>query len=439
MNRRRSAAGAALGAAVLLVLAAVWPAGAARTSALWQDDVWARAQVHAVIPSHSLSYVRAGAQFACGLLDGEIWCWGSNANGRLGTGSTSPASSNVPLGPVNGALAGRDVTANDVGSGDNGTFACTVASGAAYCWGQSFAGQTGNFDPSTPSDAAGSLAPVPVWATGASPLAGRTVVEIEAGETVACALTSDGEAACWGQGSTINPDRFSQPKKVVAVPHAPTGDIPVGASISLLDTDTTTVCAIAGGLPYCWGTNNSGQVGNGTTVDAPNPVAVSGLGQVTDITTGKLHTCALSDGAAYCWGQNEGGSLGDGTTVQRTTPVPVLMPTEGGQPVTFTHIAAGYSNTCAITTVGHVYCWGQGANGQLGNGSATDSSVPVLVPTPSGITAFDDVTVGSGFVCATAATAVYCWGNGTNGELGNGASTSSNVPTTPVVAPGSAP
>jgi alpha-tubulin suppressor-like RCC1 family protein len=147
----------------------------------------------------------------------------------------------------------------------------------------------------------------------------------------------------------------------------------------------------------------------------------------------------LSDGAAYCWGQNEGGSLGDGTTVQRTTPVPVLMPTEGGQPVTFTHIAAGYSNTCAITTVGHVYCWGQGANGQLGNGSATDSSVPVLVPTPSGITAFDDVTVGSGFVCATAATAVYCWGNGTNGELGNGASTSSNVPTTPVVAPGSAP
>ncbi|MDQ3698375.1 MAG: hypothetical protein M3373_10185 [Gemmatimonadota bacterium] len=130
----------------------------------------------------------------------------------------------------------------------------------------------------------------------------------------------------------------------------------------------------------------------------------------TTVTTGGAHTCALtSSGAAYCWGSNSSGQLGDGTANQCTynvacSTIPVAV--TGG--LTFSRIAAGAAHTCAIATSGQTYCWGSNNLGQLGNGTTTQSRVPVLV---AGGHSFTQISGGNAQTCAvTAAGAAHCWG-----------------------------
>src|ERR1022692_450944 len=196
-------------------------------------------------------------------------------------------------------------------------------------------------------------------------------------------------------------------------------------------------CAIESGKAYCWGDNGSRQLGHGSTVGSSVPVAVdtSGVlaGQVlTQITAGGAYTCALDGaGAAYCWGDNRSGQLGDGGTVSNSS-VPVAVKTSGvlaGQALT--QITAGWYDTCALDASGAAYCWGYNADGELGDGKAGDSSVPVAVDT-SGVLAGRALTqIAAGWIdaCAVdAAGAAYCWGYNADGELGNGSTVGSTVP-----------
>jgi alpha-tubulin suppressor-like RCC1 family protein len=114
-------------------------------------------------------------------------------------------------------------------------------------------------------------------------------------------------------------------------------------------------------------------------------------GNFTTIATGGAHTCALnSTGNAYCWGTNASGHIGNGTTTSSNAPVAVTMPTG----VTFTSIGAGFKHTCALTTTGTVYCWGENSSGNLGNGTTTDSNIPVAVTMPAGVT-FTTISVNN--------------------------------------------
>ncbi|OUZ09114.1 hypothetical protein BHE97_11465 [Aeromicrobium sp. PE09-221] len=185
-------------------------------------------------------------------------------------------------------------------------------------------------------------------------------------------------------------------------------------------------CAIADARAYCWGWNAYGQLGN-TTTDSSVPVAVTGLDDpVTAITAGWAHTCAVTDaGTAYCWGLNGGGQLGINTTTTNSA-VPVEV-AELDNPVTA--ITAGFYHTCAITNTAH--CWGYNLYGQLGNDSTENSSTPVAV------TGLDDpvtaITAGGYHTCAIASTdpsagIAHCWGNNSDGQLGNNTTTSSAVP-----------
>ena len=151
-------------------------------------------------------------------------------------------------------------------------------------------------------------------------------------------------------------------------------------------------CAIASdNKAYCWGQNTYGQLGNGTTSNSSTPVAVSASGvlagkTIKQISSSGYHSCAIaSDDKVYCWGFNNRGQLGDGTTTNSN--VPVAVNTSGALAgKTISQLSANGYHTCVIDSDGKAYCWGLGLSGQLGQGTATDSSVPVAVNT-SGVLA----------------------------------------------------
>src|SRR2546428_5412249 len=137
----------------------------------------------------------------------------------------------------------------------------------------------------------------------------------------------------------------------------------------------------------------------------------------TVVSAGGHHTCGVTaDGAAYCWGKNAFGQLGDGTMTSRSSPVLVA----GG--VAFTAVSVGYDHTCGVTSAGAAYCWGFNGDGQLGDGTATLGRLnPVRV---RGGVDFATVSAGTHHTCGlTAAGAAYCWGYNGEGQLGDGTTT----------------
>ena len=175
-------------------------------------------------------------------------------------------------------------------------------------------------------------------------------------------------------------------------------------------------CAVLGDQTVrCWGNNGYGQLGNGTVTDSTVPVVATGVTGVTVIAAGEHHTCVVAPPSVSCWGRNDSGQLGNGTVIGSSPAVSV------GGLLGITALAAGRAHTCGLVGnngPGAVWCWGAGSSGQLGNDLYTPSSVPVAV---SGLT--DAIAIGAGAdtTCAVRSTrTVVCWGDNTSGKLGNG-------------------
>jgi large repetitive protein len=201
----------------------------------------------------------------------------------------------------------------------------------------------------------------------------------------------------------------------------------------------TCVVTSAGGV-RCWGSNEYGQLGNGETANSTTPVSVAGLSNgVVSIAAGSNSTCALTDaGAVWCWGDNAAGQLGNGTFTQSSLPVKVLGAT-GDAPLSGAiAIAAGESHACAVTNSGAALCWGDNSRGELGNGSEIGSSIPVNVTGLS--TGVAAIAAGSKFTCAVLTdTKALCWGDGSNGQLGNGSTAGVTTPAAVLDSTGNTP
>ncbi len=174
----------------------------------------------------------------------------------------------------------------------------------------------------------------------------------------------------------------------------------------------------ADGTVWAWGDNQTNQLGDGTTSDRLSPVQVSGLTNIVAVEAGYLHSLALTaTGGLKAWGLNQSGALGDGTTTNRTTPVDVRGLGSG-----IKGMSAGFFFSVAVTTSGAVKAWGANAYGQLGNGTTTYQTQPVDVTgLGSGITA---VSAGCRHALALTSTGgVKAWGGNQTGELGDGTTT----------------
>jgi alpha-tubulin suppressor-like RCC1 family protein len=323
--------------------------------------------------------VSTGSTNTCGVTaSGTAYCWGDNATGELGIGAdaapgicgteSSPCSLQ-PL-PVAGGFAFASLSAAWVS-------ACGLdAGGGAYCWGDNSFGQLG--------------------------IGGDTA----------------GLATCF----------YKNPCS--PAPRAVAG----GLTFTVLGTGTSSVCGLTpAGAAYCWGDNIVGQLGIGTDSAsdlcggdpcARTPVRVAGGLAFTELSVGYLHSCGLaSDGTWYCWGSNNYGQLGNGTTgpdLCQDTYLCSRVPVTVAAGMTFATVSSGgRRHSCGVTSSGSAYCWGENILGQLGDGSTSNSLTPVAV---AGGRIFTSLSADQYHTCGlTTGNVAYCWGRNSWGQLGTGA------------------
>ena len=241
--------------------------------------------------------------------------------------------------------------------------------------------------------------------------------QVAAGSYNTCALTGAGGVLCWGKNEAGQVGDGTTTNRAV-----PTPVIDLAGGVKAITVGGLHACALldSGGV-RCWGWNPSGQLGDGTTTDRLTPVSVPGLVNVTAIAAGRDHTCALlAGGTVQCWGANFSGQLGDGTTTDRSTPVSV------SGLANVTAIAAGGYHTCALLGNGSAQCWGYNFHGQLGDGTTTDRAIPVGV---SGLVNATSIATGGYHTCALLDNgSMQCWGSNSSGQLGDGTITNRSTP-----------
>jgi alpha-tubulin suppressor-like RCC1 family protein len=177
---------------------------------------------------------------------------------------------------------------------------------------------------------------------------------------------------------------------------------------------------IADGRAYCWGSNESGELGDGTIAESTAPVAVAGGYRFRSVSAGRAFTCGVTtEDRVYCWGHNPYGELGIGTTGPEYCFAGIECSTKpmrlaGG--LRFRESSAGQDHACAVTTDSHVYCWGLNGFGQLGDGTTTGRLAPVAVARS---VRFSHVDAGNYHTCGvTTQHHAYCWGENSYGQLG---------------------
>jgi alpha-tubulin suppressor-like RCC1 family protein len=312
--------------------------------------------------------------------DGSAWCWGYDAYGQLGDGTTGDVTTSLRTTAVRVRRGRGDLTeVKQLTAGRVHTCALRT-DGSVWCWGDDEKGQLGD---GTTGDAEHLRKKAVRVRQGTGYLA--NVVAIAAGSLHTCAVRKDGSAWCWGSGAEAELGDGASGEghhrtKATHVRHG-SGNLTKASGVAAGDHHT---CARrTDGTVWCWGNAEFGQLGDGTTGDPTTHLRSKAvqvrrgggaLTGVTGIGAGGTHSCARrSDGSAWCWGYAETGQLGDGTTGDPTAhvrlkAVHVIRPTSAFTGVR--KLDGGGLHTCALRTDKTVWCWGTNVFGELGRGSS---------------------------------------------------------------------
>ena len=274
----------------------------------------------------------------------------------------------------------------------------------------------------TPSDTAASVVtlppapvvpPAPVTPAVSFPALLRTVA---AGFGHSCAIGADGRAACWGSNDNGQLGDGSFDSRTT--PEVVASDL----TFTQITSGLRHTCGLTTGNEIqCWGANTQGQLGDATTQPRSAPVRINSAVSFRQVSAGRDHTCGISNSrAVLCWGSNTDGQVGDGSRQRRNSPIMVDIP---GQVAT---LAVGWTHTCALTADGAAWCWGKNDQGQLGDGTTGTRPIPSRVSFEGQLVS---IAAGAGHTCAVAANGeVWCWGQNTHGQLGSGGTTASLTP-----------
>jgi alpha-tubulin suppressor-like RCC1 family protein len=297
-----------------------------------------------------------------------------------------------------------------------GIHSCGVTTdNRAYCWGWNYFGQLGTGSNTGPEQCQGAGGPFPCSTRPALVAGGHSFRQVSVGRNHTCGVTTEDQAYCWGEnsgslgdGSTVN---RSSPVPVAG-----------GREFRQVEAGYFHSCGVTrGNRAFCWGSNTYGQLGDGTTSTRLKPVAVVGGLTFKHVSTGigsQEFTCGVTtENRAYCWGNNRSGQVGDSSTAtRRVRPVPVAGNRQ------FRQVDAGDAHACGVTTANKAFCWGDGRGGELGNGKSYLSFWPRAV---AGGLAFQRVSAGETQSCGIATTGgrAYCWGSNNSGQVGDGTTT----------------
>ncbi|NDG83684.1 MAG: choice-of-anchor D domain-containing protein [Proteobacteria bacterium] len=320
------------------------------------------------------------------LSNGSVQCWGYNASGQIGDGTTTNRATATAVPGISNAVA--------VATG--GSHSCALLQDSTLkCWGVNTNGQLG--DGTTTNRTA------PVAVSGIS-----TAKAISLGTSHSCALLIDNSVMCWGLNASGQIGDNTKTNRLTPV--AVSGL----TAVSDIRASTAHSCALLqDGTAKCWGNNANGELGDGTLVLKTVPTVVTGLSGVTSLQSGSNHNCALlNTGSVKCWGLNSSGQLGDGTTTVRTNAVAITRLSGASA------IALGANFSCAKLTDNSLKCWGNDSVGQLGDGTTTHAPNPI---TASRVSQISSLTAGNAHVCVTLPdTSVKCWGQNNFNQLGDG-------------------
>ena len=355
----------------------------------------------------------AGEQVACALDPiGAIYCWGLNSNfWEYGAPPEAIAGGGSP------AKMASIFTLSKLALGV-GTHFCGIDDDRrAVCWARGDNGQLGGGVVANSGNAVVDVFGGIRWA------------DISVSRLTTCGLSETAEGYCWGlnqQGAVGSSTVGLGAQVPVPTP------IDGGHAFRAVAAGWLHGCGVdTHGAAWCWGSNTFGQLGIGSadTATRRSPVPVAGGLKFTQISLGSRHSCALTtDGDAYCWGSNTTGQLGDGSKANRGAPTPVAGGLKFTQLVTSSGFGTGgfasppspqgsAGHTCALTTERHAYCWGWNGSGELGDGTNIDR----LVPTPIGRDlTLDLIAVGGAYSCGMQGDDVWCWGSNVNGQIGKG-------------------
>lgn len=367
----------------------------------------------------------AGGRHTCAISGGEVFCWGADDQGQLGNGGALGAADSSAAVRVSGLTDVLQVCAGSEHS-------CAVTqTGQLRCWGNGAQGRLGN------GDNAVQVAPVLASDIGEGAALGPAV-QVTCGDAFSCALLADGRIACFGDNTRnqLGDGTTTERRTPVVVSSA--------EPFEQLDAGSRHACAVraSDNAVFCWGEGAFGKLGDNGTTNNPTPARVGTLIGATHVMAGGGHSCAvLSSGRVSCWGQNNVGQLGLGTTdsTAHTNPSTVRN-ADGSADLANVRgsFAAGGDHTCVATIEGYAMCWGGNSSLEIGH---NDSATPVT--RPIGVSnVLDALQVFAGYdhTCALRASgSVSCWGSNADAQLGDGTVATPGQPVRSQAGAGSTP